>query len=985
MNWIIQTSLRFRLLVVAGAAALVVFGLYSADTLKLDVFPEFAPPHVEVQTEAPGLSTEEVESLVTIPLENALNNTPRITALRSKSVLGLSSVVMYFEAGVDLNAARQQVQERLALAASRLPAGAHAPVILAPLSSTSRVLKIGVTSKTRPQMELSELMKWTVRPRLMAVPGVANVAIWGQRDRQLQVLLDPRRLAAAGVSVQEVLVATANAVPHEGGGYMDTPNQRLAVRHVPGIYTPEDLAASPVKTGAGSVVTLGDVAQVVEGSPLPIGDAIINGGDGILLIVEMYPWGNTLEVTRGVEAALRELTTGLPDVEMDPTIFRPATFIERSLENLTHALIIGCVLVVLVLVVFLMNWRAALISALAIPLSLLTSVLVLHAMGQSINTMIIAGLAIALGSLVDDAIIDVENITRRLRLNRRLQVPKSAFRVVLDASLEVRSAIVYATFIVTLVFLPMFFLGGLAGSFFTPLAQAYVLATLASLLVSITLTPALALMLLPRDASEEREPRLVEVLRRGYRGILEKTLPRPMIAAAAVVLIVAGALLSVPMLGKGFLPHFQETDFLMHWVEKPGVGIEAMRRITARAGQELMQVPGVRNFGAHIGRAEVADEVVGPNFTELWISIAPDADYAPTVAKVQEVVNGYPGLHRDLLTYLSERIKEVLTGASASIVVRIFGPDLDGLLQTANSVSSAMATVPNLKDLKVESQVLVPQIQVRTRPEAAALYGLSEADIRKAERVYLSGLKAGEVYDKQRVTDVVVWGAPEVRDDIAALRDLLIESPSGQRVPLGVVAEIEVVPAPNMIRREGASRRIDVTCNVEGEDLGAAANAIQAQLDGMKLPAGYYAQVLGEYKARQEAQARLLGLAICALIGVLLLLQADFQSYRLVFLVALSLPFSLAGGVVGCFLAGSVLSLGALVGFVAVFGIAARNGIMLISHYRHLQQDEGEAFGSELVRRGSEERLAPILMTVLATSFALLPIALGGNKPGYEI
>ncbi|MDZ4858119.1 MAG: efflux RND transporter permease subunit [Candidatus Hydrogenedentes bacterium] len=985
MGWIIQASLRMRVLVVALALTLMVMGASSMRSTKLDVFPEFAPPHVEIQTEAPGLSTEEVESLISVPLENALNSTPHIATIRSKSVLGLSSVVLYFDESIDLDAARQQVQERVTLAASRLPVSARTPVILPALSSTSRVLKIGVSSKTYSQMDLSEIAKWTIRPRLLAVPGVANVAIWGQRDRQLQVLVDSRRLAVHDVLLDEIVSAARGAVASDSGGYIDTPNQRLAVRHVSSIQEPDDLAQAIVKTVNGTPLRIGDVADVQAGSPLPIGDAIINGGPGLLLIVEMYPWGNTLDVTRGVESALHDLAPGLEGIEVDSTIFRPATFIERSLRNLMHALLAGCVLVIVVLVAFLMDWRAAFISLLAIPLSLIAAIVVMRAMGQTVNTMVIAGLAIALGSLVDDAIIDVENIVRRLRLNRESATPKSTFRVVLDASLEVRSAIVYATIIVILVFLPVFFLDGLPGSFFRPLAQAYVLSTLASLVVAITLTPALAYMLLPRANFSKREPAFAMMLKRRYRNWMARAINRPKWAYGILGASLGITAIIIPMLGQGFLPKFQETDFLMHWVEKPGISVDAMRRITIRASDELLTIPGVRNFGAHIGRAEVADEVVGPNFTELWISIDPDADYQGTVDKVQEAVNGYPGLHRDLLTYLSERIKEVLTGASASIVVRIFGPELDRLLNSAKDVAGAMQGIPGVMDLKVESQVLVPQITVRMKPEAGPLYGVTEEDIRKAERTFVSGLKVGEIYSDQRITDVLVWGTEESRADLAALRSLLIETKAGVRVPLEEVATIEIVPTPNMIRREGASRRIDVTCNVEGRDLGSVAQEIEEKVRGLSFEQGYFPQFLGEFEARQSARNRLIGLTLVSLLGILVLLQSDFQSLRLVFMVFLSLPFALVGGVFGSLVGGGVLSLGSLVGFVAVFGIAARNGIMLISHCRHLEVEEGQKFGKNLVLRGAEERLSPILMTSLATGLALLPIALGGNKPGYEI
>jgi Cu/Ag efflux pump CusA len=515
MKWLIAVSLRQRVLVLALAAVLVVFGIRAVNTIPLDVFPEFAPPLVEIQTEAPGLSTEEVESLISVPLENALNGVAWLKTLRSKSVLGLSSVVCIFKEGTDLMRARQLVQERVATVTPRLPTVAHAPVLLSPLSSTSRAMKIGVSSKTLSQMDLSELALWTIRPRLMAVPGVANVAIWGQRDRQYQVLVDPDRLAAHGVSLDAVIRAAGDAASVAAGGFVDLPNQRLPVRHLSPIETPEDLARTVVHFTNGVPLRIGDVAQVVVNHPPPIGDAVINDGPGLLLIVEKQPWGNTLDVTKQVEAALDTLRPGLKDVEIDPTIFRPATFIERSLENLGHAMLLGCALVVvIILIAFLFDWRTALISLSAIPLSLLAAAVVLYLRGGTLNTMVLAGLVIAVGEVVDDAIIDVENIVRRLRLNRQAGNPLSPFRVVLKASLEVRSAVVFASLIVVLVFVPVFFLDGLAGTFFRPLALSYVLAIMASLLVALTVTPALCLMLLPGAKERTDEAPLMRGSRR---------------------------------------------------------------------------------------------------------------------------------------------------------------------------------------------------------------------------------------------------------------------------------------------------------------------------------------------------------------------------------------------------------------------------------------------------------------------------------------
>ena len=984
MRWLVALSLRNRIVVVALAVLLVVAAARTLRSTPLDVFPEFAPPLVEVQTEAPGLSTNDVEALVTVPLEAALNGVPGLRTIRSKSVLGLSSVVLILDPASDVMTARQMVQERLSRAAPTLPAVAHPPVMLSPLSSLSRVMKIGMTSDTLSQTDMTTLAKWTVRPRLMGIPGVANVAIWGQRDRQLQVLVDPGRLQAHGVTVGDVVRATGEAVSLQAGGFLDTPNQRLAITHASAVRAVSDLEAIVVSAKNGATLRIGDVATVVEGFPQPIGDAVINSKPGLLLIVEKQLGANTLQVTRDVEAALEDLKPALAGISVDPAIFRPATFIEMSLRNLSRALLVGCVLVVLVLLVFLADWRTALISSTAIPLSLLAAGLLLHYRGGTLDTMVLAGLVIALGEVVDDAIIDVENIVRRLRLNRQSDNPQSPIRVVLDASMEVRSAVLYGSLIVVVVFVPVFMLDGLAGAFFRPLALSYVLAILASLGVALTITPALALLLLPKHL-DIRESRLVAGLKARYRRMLPAIVERPRTALGTLTVMLLLTAAAVPFLGEEFLPNFREYDFLMHWVEKPGTSLDAMRRITERASRELMAVPGVKNFGSHIGRAEVADEVVGPNFTELWISLDPAVDYEATVARIQSIVDGYPGLYRDLLTYLRERIKEVLTGASATVVVRVYGPELDQLRSQAQSVRSAIADVSGVVDLTVQAQVIVPKVDVRFDPERAAAFGLTPGQVRSAAATLIQGTKVGEFYEDQRLFDVVVWGAPDVRRNLDAIRTLQVPVGNGGLVPLSSVAHVEVTPTPNEITRQNGSRRIDVTSNVRGRDLGAVARDIQAKLAAHSFPPGYYAEVLGEYAERQASSTRLLLLGIGAVAAIFLILLADFGSGRLALLVFLTLPFALVGAIVATLLTGGVLSLGSLVGLVTVIGISARNGIMLVSHYRHLEVVEGMPFGRDLVMLGSEERLAPILMTALATGLALVPIVLGGSRAGYEI
>jgi CzcA family heavy metal efflux pump len=995
MRWIVGSSLKLRYMVLAVAAAAMVLGIIRLRDAPVDVFPEFAPPYVEIQTEALGLSAAEVEQLVTVPMEELFNGVPWMQTMRSESIPGLSSIVLIFQPGTDLMRARALVQERLTQAQG-LPTKnvSKPPVMLQPLSSTSRVMQIGLSSKNLSLIEMSVLTRWTIRPRLMGVPGVANVAVWGARQRQLQVQVDPERLGAHGVKLDQIIRTAGDALwvsplsflnastPGITGGFIDTPNQRLGVRHFLPISSPDDLAQVTV---AGAAIPLGDVATVVENHQPLIGDAVINDGQGLLLVVEKFPWANTLEVTRGVEDALAALQPGLPGLAMDSTIFRPATFIEMALENLTLSLIIGSLLLVLVVGAFLFDWRTALISLVAIPLSLVAGALVLHLSGAGINTMILAGFVIAVGVVVDDAIIDIENIARRLRQHRREGSPKSTASIILEASLEVRGSIIFATLIIVLALLPVFFLEGLSGAFFQPLALAYVLAVLASMLVALTVTPALALILLGGEHSARRESPLARRLQRGYERVLARLIrsPRPAYMAVALMLVLGLAVL--PFLGQSLLPSFKENDLLVDWVGAPGTSHPEMTRITTEAGKELRGVPGVRNFGAHVGRAVTGDEVVNINATRGWVSIDPAADYDRTLAAVQDTVDGYPGIDREVLTYLRERVRDVLTGSDDAIVVRVYGPDLPVLRQKAEEVRQALTGIEGVVDLRVESQTEEPQVEIKVDLAKAEPYGLKPGDVRRAAATLVNGLEVGNLFEEQKVFDVVVMGTPELRHSLTSLRELLIDTPSGGQVRLEDVATVRIIPAENIIKREAASRRLDVGLSVRGRDLGAVARDVEQRLQVVNFPLEYHPELLGEYVEHQAAEQRLQGFALAAVIGIFLLLQAAFGSWRLAILSFVTLPSALAGGVLAAYLSGGIISLGSLVGFLAVLGIAARNGIMLINHYQHLEEQEGEAFGPALVLRGARERLSPILMTTLATGLAVVPLVVAGNLPGHEI
>jgi CzcA family heavy metal efflux pump len=1007
MGWAVATSLRFRHLVAALGVLVMAVGIVVLPSSRLDVFPEFAPPRVIVQTICLGLSTADVEELVTVPLEQALNGVDDLDILRSKSSPQLSSIELIFERGTDLITARQLVQERMTAVSATLPTWAAPPVMLAPASATSRAVKIGMSSDDASLIQMSMTAYWTVRARLLQVPGVANVTLWGERLQMMQVQVRPDALAQRRVSLDQVMETTAAAVDsgllmHDKGsiigpgGILETPNQRLNVRTVLPIVTPADLAQVPIETtavpgpdgedpAAGPIVRLGDVADVVEDHQPLLGDGVVNDGLGLMLIVEKLPWADTVELTRDVEEVVKTLEPSLPSIRFDATMFQQENFIQTAIDNLSDAILLGFLLVVFILALFLFEWRVALISLLTIPLSITATLLVLHAQDQTINTMTLAGLVIALGALVDDAIIDVENIVRRLRQHRLSSSGVSTAKVILDASLEVRSPIVYATLIIVAASLPVFLLTGLTGAFFQPLALAYTLAILASLVVALTVTPALTLLLLRRAPIERRESPVVRGLQRGYTSLLWKILgrPRPVYAATGLLLVLALAV--VPTLGQALLPHFKERDFLMHWVSQPGTSSSEMQRITLAASEDLRAIPGVRNFTAHLGQAFQGDEPYGINFGENWISIDPHVDYDDTIAAIDEVVADYPGLFRDRKTYLDERTKEVVAGGSDPIIIRLYGPDLHTLGAQAAEMETILKGLDGVVNEHIDLHTDVPQLDVEVDLARAAQYGLKPGDVRRAAAVMVASEEVGDIFRGNRAYDVVVWSVPEARDSVPDVESLLIDTPTGQKVRLSDVATVELRPSPNSIEREDGSRALDILADVEGVDIGTVGEELEDQLEDYDFPRGYHVELLGEFEEQQTAQNRLFATGAVALAIIFLLLQVALGSWRPALLSFVTLPLALVGGVLAAFLTGGILSIGSLVGFFTVFGIAARNGILLINHAQHLEREEGETFGPDLVMRAAKERLAPILMTSLATGLALVPLVLFGERPGQEI
>ena len=996
MRRIVARSLAFRWIVLFAAAAMMAFGFVRIPDAEVDVFPEFAPPRVEIQTIAIGNSSNEVEELITVPIENQLNGIEGLEDMRSKSVAQLSSIVLIFGRGADELRARQLVAERLAEITPTLPSWASPPFMMPALSSTSRILKIGLTSDEVNLTDLSTIAYWKIRARLLRVPGVAQVAIWGERLPQRHIQVDPAKLAEYDISLQQVMDAGADAVEagllqySDGavvgtGGFVESGDRRLNVRHVQPIKDPDQLAQVPVAERGGRIVRMGDLGNVlVDPGPL-IGDAVVNDGEGLLLVVQKYRGANTMEVTRGIEQAIDEMRPGLPDIAIDTTIFRPATFIEQSIDNLTTAMLIGVGLVVLIIASLLFEWRTAFISLIAIPLSLVAAILVLDLAGATLNVMVLAGLVVAIGVVVDDAIIDVENIVRRLRQARALGSTRSTFGIILDASVEVRTAITYATLINVVAVVPVLFLEGLSGSFFRPLVLSYGLAVLVSMVVALTVTPALCLLMLSRGTLVSRESPLLRVLKRGYGAALGFLVRHPAPAFVTTGVLLLAGIVTFPLLGSQLLPNFKERDFLMHWLTQPGTSVTEETRVSVLACKDLRQIPGVRNCGSHIGQAFLADEVYGVDFGENWISVSPDVDYDTTLEEVQHTVDRYPGLYRDVQTYLRERIKEVLTGTSESVVVRIYGPDLKTLQEQSKVVEEKLVGIDGLIDAHASFQTDLAHIEVEVNLAEARKYGLTSGDVRRQASTMIASEEVSDIFHGGRAYDVHVTAIPEARDSFTDVENMPIDTPSGDRVRLGDIATIRMAPTPNAIERDNQSRRIDVGGNLEGRDLEAVVADVEERLASVTFPTGYYAQVLGESTELNAAQDKLLIFGLAAVVTILLLLQAAFGSIRLALLTFILLPTALVGGVVAVGLSGAVLSLGSLVGFLAVFGIAARNGILMVSHFQGLEKDEGIAFGKDLVIQGATERLAPILMTALATGLALVPLVVSGSIPGHEI
>jgi CzcA family heavy metal efflux pump len=986
---IVRFSLRYRGVVIALATLFAGYGLYALSDAKYDVFPEFAPPLVTIQTEAPGLAPEQVEVLVTQPIENAINGVPGIVALRSNSIQGLSVITATFDSGSDIYRDRQNMAERLAALSSQLPAGVQAPAMSPLTSSTSVVMAVGLTSEKRSLMELRTLADWTLKPRLLAVPGVAKVSVFGGEVKEFQVQVKPERLIKYGLSLDDMLAAGRQATGVRGAGFIDNTNQRIVLQSQGQWLTADRIARTVVLYKEGASLTLGDVAEVREAPEPPIGAASVMGQSGVRLVIAEQYGANTLEVTHRIEQALQELRPSLDaqGVTLE-TVFRPANFIQIATGNVKSSLLIGGVLVVIVLALFLFNWRTSAIALTAIPLSLLAATRVMDDLGLSLNTMTLGGLAIAIGLLVDDAIIVVESIYRRLRENRHLDKPRLPHQVILGATLEVRSAVVHATLAIVLVFIPVLTLPGVSGRLFSPLGVAYILATLASLLVALTVTPALCSVLLVNRALPEKEPPLIHWLKGKYHALLIRVERNHRSIIAAVTVLTLAGLSALPFFGGSFLPELKEGHFIVHMAAAPGTSLQESLRIGRQVTTELLKLPFVRTVAQQVGRAEKADDTWGTHYSEFNVDLKPvDSETAEFAqADIRKHLAKFPGVNFAVKTFLTERVEETLSGYTASVVVNVYGNDLDLLDGKAQEIATVLGQVPGATEVQVQSPPGTPQLAIRLRQEGLSRWGFDAVQVLDGIRTAYQGDIAGQVYDGNRVFNVTVILAPESRSDISKIGTLPLRNAAGAHVQLSQLADIYETAGRYVVLHNGARRVQTITCNVAGRDVKSFVDDANKQVAArVQFPPGTYLEFSGAAEAQAKSTWDLLIHSVIAGIAMVLFLSIVIGHFRNLLLILLNLPFALVGGVLAIFAAGGGISIGSLVGFVTLFGITLRNSIMMLSHYKHLVTVEGMPWGPETAIKGAEERLAPILMTALVTALGLLPLALGSGAPGREI
>jgi Cu/Ag efflux pump CusA len=1005
MGWIIGSGLRFGRLVIALAIGLLVIGIAQLRSAPVDVYPEFMPPSVEVQTEALGLSAAEVEQLITVPLEqDLLNGVPWLDTIHSSSMPGLSAIDLTFQPGTNLYAARQMVQERMTQAHA-LPNVGSPPIMIQPLASVSRIAMIRLSSRQVSLIDMSVLARWKIRPRLMGVHGVANVSIYGQRDRQLQVQVDPRQLRAKNVSLTQVIETAGNAMwvspltfveasTPGTGGFFESANQRVAVQHISPISTPRQLSAVPVEGERNGKLRLSDVSHVIVDHQPLIGDAVANGAPSLLLVIEKFPGANTLQVTRDIDAAMASMAPGMKGISIDTTEYRPATFIETAQRNVGWVALAGLILLIVALGL-LASWRTALIGLITVPVSLTLAAYVLYLRGTTFTTITLLGLAAAVCVLIDDVIVDTDAARRSIADQRRAApngaAPGSAAAMT-AAFTAVRGPLVFATLAILLATMPFLVLGSAVTAFSHPLVVTYAFAVLASMVVAFLLTPTLATLLL-RGAGAGRQSPFAGWVQRMFDRQFAATIRWPRVWAVAGVLVLA-ALAVIPQIGhNALLPQLQDRNLLVHVTTAPGTSLPEMERITAAVGNEVRTVPGVQSVGTHVGRAVGSDQLVDVNSGEMWITLNDQANYGQSRAAIETVLKEYPGLRTDLRTYPDDRVATLMADQNNDLIVRVYGADLGVLQDKARQIRAMLAGVPGVAKPVMHPIPQQPTVEVRVNLAAAQRYGLRPGDVRRDATTLTSGLIVGSLYEQSKIFDVVVWGAPQVRGNLTELGNLLIDTPSGGQVALKDVATLSVRPEATAIIHNDVLRSVDVTAGVTG-DPSAVVSAVRSRLAQVPMPYEYHAEVLGNATIQRGDDIRALAYGAVALVGVFLLMQAGVGSWRRAGLMLASLPLSIAGGVLTALAVGGVWSTASLAGLFAVLALAIRASLLLgrrihaIEHVSVPQPrdaaDNRSAVRQGIIRDAARERAVPLTQTALATAAVLLPAAVAGTQAGLE-
>lgn len=991
LDRIIKYSLTHRLIVIAIAALMVAYGGWALMHLPVDVFPDLNRPTVNIMTEAHGLAPEEVETLVTFPLETALNGLPGVERVRSSSGVGLSVIYVEFGWGTDIYRNRQMVQEKIALAKERLPK--NISPVLGPISSIMGEIQfVGLNSpegQVSP-MELRTLADWTLRPRLMSIPGVSQVIAIGGGVRQFQILISAEKLQRLQLTMEDVERNLSNVSRNSTGGFIDIEGQEFLIRNIGAVREKEEIMDSVVGMHLGRPVLVKEIAEVVEGPQIKRGDGSINGKPGVILSIQKQPGANTLELTEKIDEALKQLATSLPQgVELQPNLFKQSLFIETAIDNVKMALRDGVFLVFIVLFLFLMNFRTTAITMTAIPLSFVLTAIVFKMFGLSVNTMTLGGLAIAIGELVDDAIVDVENVYRRLRENKLLPKPRNPLVVIYEASSEVRNSIVIATLIVVLVFVPLFSMSGIEGRLFMPLGIAYIVSLLASMIVSLTVTPALCSYFLSKgELLEHKDGALVRWLKGHQERLLDKTLdnPKPVIAGSVALLVASVALTF--FIGRDFLPHFNEGSATITIVGKPGISLEESNKIGTRAELVVMQTPEVLAVSRRTGRAELDEHASEVNTSELEVDFKEDGRKRELVLEeIRKNLEVIPDIAVNIGQPISHRLDHLLSGVRAQIAIKVFGPELSTLRAKGAEVYQAIKDVPGLVDLQVEQQTLIPQVKIHLLREEASRYGITVGDLAQLLEKALQGEVVGQILEGQKTVDVFMRFDDKSRTDLELIKRTPVKiMPDGSRITVEKVADVYESSGPNIIQRENAQRRIVVQANSTDRSLDEIVADIKKNIDAkVQMPAGYYIVYGGQFESQQQASQLMSLLAAVSILTIFLILYAHFKSGFISVQIMLNIPMAFIGGVFAIFVTGGTLSIASLVAFVTLCGIASRNGIMMISHYLHLMKHEGEAFTKHMVIRGSLERLVPVLMTALTAVLGLLPLALSPGAPGREI